>query len=319
MRMPGPGKPTMHVLFRRFIPRTGHVTASAIVPPNTNQNFHHFDVNDLPSFFKPTLKLLPYGYLGTNRDTGTIADAGLDYRYAFKPNLDIVGTVNPDFRNVENAILSLDFSYFERLVAESRPFFLEGTSNFTTSVDTPIFITQRIKHFDTGLKVIGKINPTTNIGFLNTEDFGNESNTVLNLKHAVNNDTQLTFAGAERDRPGYRNTALYGGYSAVHGEWGGFFQASATDDTVSGRGNRINTGVNYNGKGLFGLVEYLQISPDFNPALGFVRLPDVKGIDAWIDRVQSPTKGNIQRIETGASVTAWHTFNFKHLALADYC
>ena len=32
--------------------------------------------------------------------------------------IDLVGTINPDFRNVENQVLSVDFSYFERLAGE---------------------------------------------------------------------------------------------------------------------------------------------------------------------------------------------------------
>ncbi|MFX9097180.1 hypothetical protein ABTN72_19195, partial [Acinetobacter baumannii] len=62
-----------------------------------------------------SFKLLPYTYLGVDEGGKPINNFGLDLKAPLSQNLDMVATVNPDFRNVENAILSLDFSYFARL------------------------------------------------------------------------------------------------------------------------------------------------------------------------------------------------------------
>src|SRR2546426_1814323 len=56
--------------------------------------------------------------------------AGLDFRYNLASDLALVGTVNPDFGQVEADQRVLNLSTFETFFPEKRPFFLEGLDLF---------------------------------------------------------------------------------------------------------------------------------------------------------------------------------------------
>src|SRR5205823_14261547 len=56
--------------------------------------------------------------------------AGLDFRYNLASDVSLVGTVNPDFGQVEADQLVLNLSTFETFFPEKRPFFLEGLDLF---------------------------------------------------------------------------------------------------------------------------------------------------------------------------------------------
>src|SRR5579871_4171901 len=116
-----------------------------------------------------TLKLLPYIYAGYDANSGAVFNSGLDAKTELTDRITLVGTINPDFRNIENQILSLDFSRFERLVAESRPFFQEG-SQFMNSA---IYASQLITSVDAGLNAYGRLNDRTSFGLIDTSRFGN--------------------------------------------------------------------------------------------------------------------------------------------------
>ena len=82
-----------------------------------------------------SISLLPYTYVGYDPDIHRVVNGGLDLKTKLSDQVALVGTINPDFRNIENQILSIDFSRFERLAGESRPFFQEGSDD----IRTPIF------------------------------------------------------------------------------------------------------------------------------------------------------------------------------------
>ncbi len=66
------------------------------------------------------------------------ACAGLDFRYNLASDLALVGTVNPDFGQVEADQRVLNLSTFETFFPEKRPFFLEGLDLFKTALRADI-------------------------------------------------------------------------------------------------------------------------------------------------------------------------------------
>src|SRR5205085_2578830 len=56
--------------------------------------------------------------------------AGLDFRYNLASDLALVGTLNPDFGQVEADSRVLNLTTFETFFPEKRPFFLEGLDLF---------------------------------------------------------------------------------------------------------------------------------------------------------------------------------------------
>ena len=79
--------------------------------------------------------------------SGTV---GLDLKYALGAGLTLTGTINPDFGQVEADPAVVNLSGFETFFSERRPFFVEGSGNFTFDMDcsdgncTGLFYSRRI-------------------------------------------------------------------------------------------------------------------------------------------------------------------------------
>jgi hypothetical protein len=78
------------------------------------------------------------------------AEIGLDTKYAITPGLTLTGTINPDFGQVEADPAVVNLSAFETFFSERRPFFVEGSGNFSFDMDcsdgacTGLFYSRRI-------------------------------------------------------------------------------------------------------------------------------------------------------------------------------
>ena len=76
--------------------------------------------------------------------------AGLDLKYRLGGGLTLTGTINPDFGQVEADPAVVNLSGFETFFAERRPFFVEGSGNFSFDMDcndgncTGLFYSRRI-------------------------------------------------------------------------------------------------------------------------------------------------------------------------------
>jgi hypothetical protein len=254
------------------------------------ENFGRWQNVQIPPTAETPFRLLPYAYLGANKRGRLVANAGLDMRKSLG-ELDVVGTINPDFRNIESQILSLDFSYTERLQGEVRPFFLEGRDFFSTSFDAPIFVSQRIGEFDGGLKLFGKTSDRTNLGFLSTHDFGDTRSTVARIQQRLSDRSSLSFAMADLDSTREDNEAYYLGAFQEIGPYGLYANFSRTVDKRDGTGFRNNIGSYYGYKGNFTSFDISEISPGFSPKLGFVGFRGIRSIGMDYGREFQPKRG----------------------------
>ena len=95
-----------------------------------------------------TAPVAPNDPLTSSPDPG--ASAGLDVKYQVAPGLTLTATVNPDFGQVEADPAVVNLGAFETFFAERRPFFVEGSGNFSFNVDcndgacTGLFYSRRI-------------------------------------------------------------------------------------------------------------------------------------------------------------------------------
>lgn len=84
------------------------------------------------------------------------SELGLTVRWGVSPNLTLLGTINPDFSQVEADAAQLDVNTrFALFFEEKRPFFLEGVDLFDTRFDA--VFTRTVVDPDWGGKLIGKI------------------------------------------------------------------------------------------------------------------------------------------------------------------
>ena len=136
---------------------------------------HWIDV--LPPPRKREFKLLPY-LIGGISETETdereyTTRAGADLRYEVTPQLRLIGTANPDFENIEQAVEGIDFSYGERFVPDRRPFLFRRRQCLQSF--GRLFHSRRITDMDGGLKLFGKIGKNTSIGTLGTYHRNNQN------------------------------------------------------------------------------------------------------------------------------------------------
>ena len=100
---------------------------------------------------------LPHGPLSGR---GTETDAGLTVRWGVTPDLTLLGTLNPDFSQVEADALQLDVNEpFALFFPEKRPFFMEGADFFSTPLD--VVYTRTMREPSWGAKLTGKVGEDT--------------------------------------------------------------------------------------------------------------------------------------------------------------
>jgi hypothetical protein len=278
LSLPGHGKRNLRVNFTRTVARTQRSYLSAFVTEGNFKNTPVWKNVEVPAQeFVRTLKLLPYIYAGYDRENGHVFNSGLDLKTQISDQIELVGTINPDFRNIENQILSLDFSRFERLAGETRPFFQEGRQY----IGSALFASQRIDNFDVGVNTYGRISNKTTFGLLDTVDWdrrnflfgqetrGTRNNFVGTFTHDPDPNLQLRLSVSSVDRPDLKNDAYLLRATKTMGDFSLQGRDLASRDSVEGYGRFTDLYLNYQRNGWQGYFGWNRATPEFNPRLGF--------------------------------------------------
>lgn len=234
--------------------------------------------------------------------------AGLDARIKPTSELTLVGSLNPDFRNIEGAVEGIDFSRRERFLSETRPFFLEGGDFFSLTSQYGIgrmFYSQRINDFDAGLKIFGKPTPTTSLGAL-TAVFGNRIDSIINLRHHFPGRGSFSFFTTQRQEPGARNSAFGASFSRQFAHW---FIGGETAHLQQSRASASSFYLNYDAPRLFVTVRHIAVEPDFAPALGFIPDTDRRGAYIYTAYFNQYRTGKIQEVNADLFVNRYRRYN----------
>ncbi|HET7814012.1 MAG TPA: DUF5916 domain-containing protein [Candidatus Baltobacteraceae bacterium] len=222
---------------------------------------------------------------------------GLDVTYPVTPTINFVGTLNPDFSNVEIDQQTIAPQEFRRQLQEYRPFFTQGASFINADAiqigPNLLFYSPSVGPFDRGEKIEGTFGKQS-FGVLNFRGFdqttGNTfDDTAYGYKHALQNRTFLYWVdgvsahhslfGSDESNEGgvaVRNlrTGFVGGfdYGTETGSWvpGGHAQTFTGFLDVHKPNYEVNVGEN-------------QITPNFNPIDGFTATSDVQGPNMFLD------------------------------------
>ena len=255
------------------------------------------------------LQLLPYSYQGVDPN-GKVANAGLDLKMPVGQQMTLVGTANPDFRNIENQILSIDFSRFARLAAESRPFFQEGSQYYGSA----LIATQMVHDFDTGLNIYGKVNNKLAMGLINTANFGQENDLMSTWQYSPTQLTTVRFSNTDLSTPGSSNKGyLLAISNQATKNLNVFVRGMSTQDTTSGDGEERTAQVNYQKNETMANLSWEQFSPNFLPRLGFVPEVDLKGLNGFAQWDHQIKSGPMQELLVDTYGT-----KYDHFAGGDY-
>ena len=137
------GATTFGVLIRRYIARyTANVSWPLYRPSRPGFSSQMADLTGLSGLATPRrAELTPY-LVTKNADVAGPGSGrqqqltlGGDLKYALSSNMTLLGTVNPDFGQVEEDPSVLNLTAFETFFSERRPFFVEGTGLFREPVN----------------------------------------------------------------------------------------------------------------------------------------------------------------------------------------
>ncbi|MFN2448262.1 MAG: DUF5916 domain-containing protein [Candidatus Baltobacteraceae bacterium] len=250
-----------------------------------------------------------YGLESAGRDRDVFAQAngaferqhvrvsGIDLTYPLTPTINFVGTLAPDFSNVEIDQQTIAPQEFRRQLQEYRPFFTQGANfinaNAVQNGPNTLFYSPSVGPFDRGEKIEGTFGKQS-FGVLNFRGYdqttGNEfDDTSYGYKHALQNRTFLYWADGvlahhsifgqdATNELGFavRNlkTGFVGGIdeSMEQGSWVPGGRAQSTFGFVDV--HKPNWEIN---------LAQTQVTPNYNPIDGFTTTSDVQGPSLFVD------------------------------------
>jgi hypothetical protein len=232
-----------------------------------------------PAAAKGKPQLLTYSTL--DHDEGkTSLDAGLDVRYAVSPTYTLVGSLNPDFKNIEQSIQSIAFSRSEQFLEDSRPFFAEG-SEYLEGMTVRygigrLLYTRRIEDFDVGAKGYGRIDPSLGVGAFATVGAGGEANGAINLSKKVAAFTNVGLFGISHYNNGVEDHVFGLNFSQRFGNHGVLAELVQESGTGGATGAH-SVATSYQIPRIYSEVRYTSVDPGFDPALGLIPFDDSRG------------------------------------------
>jgi hypothetical protein len=223
--------------------------------------------------------ILPYAIARVDNGGPTV-QTGLDVKHLFPNGISAVGTLNPDFKNVAEAVDSIAFTYVPRMLSEMRPFLREGSGYFP---EATAWYSLTVPSIIAGAKSFGR-EGNTEFGALSALSDHHQIDSVLNYRYRLTPDS---YAGTglvyHNDATDHVNVV-----SANRFRW---FQELGTASFTStanyyrsvshlsgGNGDAWNVSTSYGGNGhIGGSAGYSLVDPTFLSVDGYVPDPDIRG------------------------------------------
>ena len=227
---------------------------------------------------------------------------GLDVTVPFTNTLAFVGTLNPDFSNVEQDQTTIAPQEFQRQYTEYRPFFAQGAGYINSlpgininSADIP-FYSPRIGVFDRGLKVEGT-QGLGQIGLLNVTGDGFDDTAFGYAYNRPDNSLTLATTAIMASHTGMRDDTFGYGIATANPHDGIFTVAKIAMDrgtsvSAPAQGNDFQIGTGMQNAHSLAILKYTDIGPQYNPLDGYVQINDIRGPQAFYEYSGNGRKGS---------------------------
>lgn len=293
----------MGVAFVRRHPRSGEMWVCPNVGPMFNVSLFY----DWTGLHLPKIGPRPFimGYSlaeKTQKESeknkkDRVFQAGLDIKCRFTSDLVGVATVYPDFKNVEQQVESIDFSYAKVWYPDRRPFFQEGRGYMASD---SLFYSRNIGEIDAGAKFFGKAG-NFKLGVLDVLDIEEIHHLVgkFGQSFADKGGWDVDFVSRANDAEG-NHAARLSGWLAKRGKNRSYdcnFGLARSQTEGTGGDGSIKT-VSFSTDGgprtISASAKYEDIGKEYNTLDGFV--PEVDKVGGWanIEYHDEFEKGTIQ-------------------------
>ena len=243
----------------------------------------------------------------------TVRHYGIDTSIPLTSTIDFVGTLNPDFSNVETDQETIAPQEFRRELTEYRPFFSQGavfinaasgmrtTTGAYSSPTNQIFYSPSVGSFDRGAKVEGSFGDQS-FGIMSFRGFdpttGNTfDDQAYGYEHALQNNSFIywsdgvlahhslagddaTMEGGVEARDLKSGLITFADYAVENGSWvpGGHADMFDAFADVHKPNYEVNVG-------------YLGIAPNYNPIDGYTANSDIRGPQGLLDFTGGSSRG----------------------------
>jgi len=283
------GQPYFGVALARHIPRSQAV----YVFPQAG-NFYDLRLQvrwgalELPRQ-RPPIVALPYLLSESDAQTSR-SRMGIDLKWRSEQGQVALLTVNPDFSTIAADVASVDFSYTERFLRETRPFFTEGENLFPP---TRLFYSVRVPQLRAGLKMFGQ-SGALEYGLLGGEyEQGAQRSrfTAGQTRYRLNPSSFLgvaftTLDGVSREQLVAVEGAI--GQLTGAGEWQLYGLRAMLSGAREGDYTLVRLARKAPPRQLGLQMTYTDLSPNFAPRLAFVPERGWRGYDIDLSYVEQP-------------------------------
>ncbi len=248
---------------------------------------------------------------------GSTSRTGLDFAIPVTSGTSIVGTIHPDFSNVENDQQSISPNAFRRYYQETRPFFAQGANAYNyyecdecvnmSALYTPGIPTPRM-----GYAVEGTEGHYTFAGF--DADGINRNDSAASAVYRTGPRT--LFASLQRvavDMPGLHDDtySFSTKWSDLHHKFlfANFSQENGTNVADPRQGKMRMIGGGWYGANTFAGGNIVSMGSQFSPYDGFVTQNDLAGYGAFRKQTWMPVSSMFKQIVLVSYVDRYHGSN----------
>ncbi len=212
---------------------------------------------------------------------------GVDLTYPLTNTLAFVGTLAPDFSNVEEDQTTIQLQEFQKAYQEYRPFFAEGAQYINTVPQigvfgsNTIFYTPSIGIFNSGMKVEGTAG-RSDIGLLNVAGAGFNDSAAGYTYATPSGAFSLSAEGVIAEHAGLRDVTTGYGLSRINRHSG---ETTALEfaherNSVTGPANDLNFEEGIRNEHFTAVGFYRDTSPGYAPVDGYTATNDARGLGA---------------------------------------
>ncbi|NNM92277.1 MAG: hypothetical protein HKL92_02960 [Candidatus Eremiobacteraeota bacterium] len=222
-------------------------------------------------------------------ETTSPRQAGIDLTYPFTNTLAFVGTLNPDFSNVEEDQTTIQLQEFQKAYQEYRPFFAQGAQYIDTVPQigvfgsNSIFYTPSIGIFNRGMKIEGTAG-RSDIGLLNVVGPGLNDNAAGYTYSTPSGSLALSAESVIANHVGVHDMTTGFGFSRTNRASGEGTEVEIADETntLTGSGHDFNIEEGIRNEHFTAVGLYRDTSPGYAPLDGYTATNDARGLGALL-------------------------------------